>query len=84
MDTAAFFVLLVAFVVALVSQHFEHREDREKWYEERQLLLDRIQSPQVVQAQRSESVEPGGVSYVGTESDDDGLTGARSDETETQ
>jgi len=80
MDKAAFFVLLLAFVAVLVTQHLEHKEERQEWYGERQLLLDRIQTPHVVEARRSEAIEPGGVSYVGTESDDDGITGARDDE----
>lgn len=76
----SFVVLLVAFVVVLVVQHLEHNMERDKWYEERQFLLDRIQAPQLVEAKRSEAIEPGGVSYVGDESDTAGITGDRGDD----
>jgi hypothetical protein len=76
-------LLAGAFVVILFMMKWDHRSERKAWEADRTVLLDRIQAPVVFQAKAAEAVEPGGVSYVGDESDTAGLTGdGRPDEAE--
>lgn len=74
-------VLAGAFVVILFAMKWDHREERKAWEADRSILLDRIQAPVVFEAKAAEAAEKGVVSYVGDESDTDGLTGGGDDET---
>lgn len=71
-----------AFFVVLLLQWWSHRDERRAWEKDRAMLLDRIQAPMIFEARAAEATEKGSVSYIGDESDTDGLTGDRgSDET---
>lgn len=73
-------ILTACFTVILGAMWLDHREERKAWEADRSILLDRIQAPVVFEAKAAEAAEKGVVSYVGDESDTDGLTGDGDDE----